>query len=68
MRVCTSTMRYNLLNIWTVMMLVVGSEQLLGRQHLSTLPPIWDSWNACSFSGPGVNPGAKRITYDIMYL
>ena len=30
-------MRYNLLNILTVMMLVVGSEQLLGRQHLNVL-------------------------------
>ena len=30
-------MRYNLLNILTVMMLVVGSEQLLGRQHLNIL-------------------------------
>ena len=30
-------MRYNLLNILTMMMLVVGSEQLLGRQHLNAL-------------------------------
>ena len=39
-------MRYNLLNILTVMMLVVGSEQLLGRQHLKVL---------LSFPSPSLN-------------
>ena len=34
MIVCTSTMRYNLLNILAVMILVVGSEQLQGRLEI----------------------------------
>ena len=29
------------------MMLVVRLEQLLGRQHLNSLPPIWDSGKSC---------------------
>ena len=29
------------------MMLVVGSEQLLGRQHLNSLPTIWESGKYC---------------------
>ena len=42
-------MKYNLLNILTVMMLVVGSEQLLGRQHLNVflLSFLSNSLNIC---------------------
>ena len=40
-------MRYNLLNILTVMTLVVGSEQEVGRQHLNVLSLPSNSFNIC---------------------
>ena len=57
-------MRYNLLNILTVMMLVVGWEQLLGRQHLNVL--LLSFVLLTRVGGEGVNPGAERIKYDII--
>ena len=47
MTVCTSTMKYNLQNILTVIILIVGSEQLLGRQHLNVLSLPSNSLNIC---------------------